>query len=148
MRIILTDNIKRLGQIGDIKEVRPGYALNFLLPHKRAIAATKQNLKQLNMLLKKREAQELIAKQNAYQTAEKLKELVVPISVKTTKKGTLYETVAHSVIAQELQKLNVTIDAEQIVVPEPIKKIGEWQVFFQYQNEIKQPFKLIVQSRD
>lgn len=142
MKVILLENIKKLGQIGDIKEVRDGYGRNFLIPQKKALLATQEAMKRLDELKKKREE---LAKQELEKMKEiikKLKEVKLEIKMKADEKGNIYASVDSERIAEELAKKDIKIDSDYIKLSEPIKKIGQYKILFEYNDEVKAEFEV------
>ena len=146
MRIILLQNIKGVGQIGDIKDVRDGFGRNFLLPKEMAILATPENLKRVDELKKKRE---LIEKEDlglAQEMLEKLKNFTLSIPAWAGETGTLYAGVDAKKISQELKKSGINIDSDFIKLAEPIKEVGEYTIAFEFNLELKTEFKVKVEA--
>ncbi|OGN03227.1 MAG: 50S ribosomal protein L9 [Candidatus Yanofskybacteria bacterium RIFCSPHIGHO2_01_FULL_42_12] len=104
MKIIILQNIKGLGQIGDIKNVSDGYARNFLLPRKMAKLATEASIKEVDALKKKLEVAQKLEKENASKVAEQLKDVVLEFTRKATKTGKIYSAVTKEDIAEILTK--------------------------------------------
>jgi len=128
MQIILQEDIDKLGHRGDIVTVKPGYARNFLLPHKLAVEATQGNLKAIERIrtaLAKKTATELEA-------AQKQAELLNGISLKFTRKtgenDQMFGSVTSADIAEGLAAQGFKIDKRQVQLAEPLKIIGETQV--------------------
>ena len=104
MRVILLENIKNFGQIGDIKNVSDGYARNLLLPRKMAKLATDAAMKEVGLLKKKLEALQKLERENVVKFAEQLKDVVLEFTKKATKTGKLYSAVTKEDIAEMLTK--------------------------------------------
>ncbi len=128
MQIILQEDIEKLGHRGDIVTVKPGYARNFLLPHKLAIEATSGNMKALERIrnsLAKKTATELEA-------AQKQATLINGVSVRFTRKtgenDQLFGSVTSADIAEALAAQGFKIDKRQIELRESIKALGEYPV--------------------
>jgi len=126
MKVILLDNIKGIGRIGDIKDVNDGYARNFLFPRKLAKVATDGAAKELeHMKAKKLEASSL-AKEESAKLAETLKGASVLLQEKANEKGKLFSAITAKELAGELSKLaNAHITPNAIELPEHIKSIGQ-----------------------
>lgn len=150
VRIILTENVKGLGQMGDVKQVKNGYGRNFLLPNSKAILATEENLKKLDELKKKREEAAEQELEQMKRAAEKLKDLKIQIRAKADEKGHLYASVNPENIAVALKEQGIEIDANYIEIPHDVeqpgktKKLGEHQVLFKYNDKIKTEFTVEV----
>jgi large subunit ribosomal protein L9 len=145
MKVILLKEVKGLGRIGEIKEVSPGYARNFLIPKGLAEVVTKHSLNIFEAQAKKRERlakQEIKKKKNL---ATRIKEKKFEIKAKTDDSGTLYAKLDAKAIAKELQKQKYKIEPEEIKLKEVIKKAGEYQVGLELEGK-KSKIKLIVIS--
>ena len=133
MKIILTENIKELGQIGETSEVKNGYARNFLVPRGLAILATAENLKRVGELKKKKDLtiKEELEKMN--EVAEKLKDYKLIIETKADEKGNLYAAVMSKKIGESLRKRGIEVNPDHIeIISNPIKKTGAHQALFKY----------------
>ncbi|MEK7659153.1 MAG: 50S ribosomal protein L9 [Patescibacteria group bacterium] len=133
MKIILTENIKGLGQIGETLEVKNGYARNFLVPRQMAKLATVENLKQIEELKKRKnlEIQEEIIKTK--KVAEKLKNYKLIIETKADEKGNLYAAITSKKIGESLKKRGIEVNPDYIeIIFNQIKKTGVHQALFKY----------------
>lgn len=129
MRIILLQNIKGLGQIGEIKNVSDGYGKNFLLTRGLAKIATSGTIKEAEILKRKAETRARIQQNQAKELIESLKDVVLEIKRKSNEKGTLFDGIEAMDIAQALRnKLTLDILTEMIHLDEPIKRIGKHTV--------------------
>jgi len=128
MKIILLKNVKRLGKMYDVKEVKDGYAVNFLVPTKLAKIANVLNMKWLD---KKKENLENILKENekiSNDLVSKISNLVLTILLKSDKEGNIFESVRVPMIIKELKKQGIEIDRSAINLNQKIKSIGEFEV--------------------
>lgn len=128
MKVILTERVKTLGNIGEIVNVSEGFARNFLIPKKMAKLADDGNSKQMadyQKMLSKKIASEKSA-------AEAMKSELAGMSITVFKKiggnGRLFGTVTTAEIAQELEKNNIVLERRVIHVPTPIKSLGNFEV--------------------
>ena len=129
MKVILQQDVKGQGKKGQLVEVSEGYARNFLLPRKLAIAATTDAINTLNMKEKARKAEEARMKAEAEATAEKLKEIQVKLTAKAGNGGKLFGAVTNKEISEGLKKqFNIDIPKQKLVLDEPIKAYGTYQV--------------------
>ena len=142
MKIILLQNIKGLGLIGDLKDVRDGYARNFLLPKKLVLPATEENLKKIDDLKKQRDVLVKKEKENAQVLVERLKELNLVIHSKSNDEGTLYAGIDQKKVAEELKRNGIIVDQDYIKLTDHLKNLGEHLVIFQYSPEIQTEFKI------
>lgn len=125
MKLILLEDVKGVGKKGDVVNKNDGYALNFLIPKKLAVEATKSNINDLELKKKaedKRKKEELEA---AQQLAEQLKDKVVKVSVKAGENGKVFGSVTNKEIAAALlQQTGIEIDKKKITFDDPIKMVG------------------------
>ncbi|MBR5471113.1 MAG: 50S ribosomal protein L9 [Oscillibacter sp.] len=129
MKVILQQDVKGQGKKGQLVEVSEGYARNFLLPRKLAIAATTDAINTLNLKEKARKAEEARMKAEAEATAEKLKEIQVKLTAKAGNGGKLFGAVTSKEISEGLKKqFNIDIPKQKLVLDEPIKAYGTYQV--------------------
>ncbi len=145
MQIILQEDIEKLGTRGQVVEVAEGYARNYLLPRKLALEASPGNLKRLEKIratLAKRTATEK-------ESAEKLAELLAPITVTLTRKAgendQLFGSVTAADIAEALAAQGFNVDKRRIQLDEPIKLVGEYQITARLPHEVAATFKVVVQ---
>lgn len=143
MRIILTENVKGLGQVGEIKEVKNGYAVNFLVPRRLAILATAENIKKAENLRQEREKRVMEEIERMRQVSEKLKDLRLVMETKADEKGHLYVGINPKKVAEALKERGIAVEAELVLVNEPIKKLGVHGALFKY-FDIEVPFEVEV----
>ncbi len=145
MKVILLENIKGFGQIGDVKNVSDGYGRNFLLPRGKAKLATPNSLKEVENLKKKLSAMQEIEKETALKAAEQLKDLVVEITRKATKTGKLFAGIDKDDLLEEIKKASgVSLKEEMLGYDEPIKQIGEHLVDIELVPEVKTQIKVVI----
>ena len=126
MKVILQQDVKGQGKKGQMVEVSEGYARNFLLPRKLAIAATADAINTMNLKEKARKAEEARQKEA---TAEKLKECMVKLTAKAGNGGRLFGAVTTKEISDGLrQQFGIDIPKQKLVLDEPIKAFGSYQV--------------------
>ena len=129
MKVILQQDVKGQGKKGQMVEVSEGYARNYLLPRKLAIAATADAINTMNLKEKARKAEEARQKAEAEATAEKLKECMVKLTAKAGNGGRLFGAVTSKEIADALQaQFGLSVNKSKIVQEEPIKAFGSYQV--------------------
>jgi len=128
MKIMLRENIENLGKRGDIVEVAPGYARNYLLPRKLALEVTPTNMKMIEMqqrALRKKLEKELSSYQ---EMAQKLSQVKLTFYRKTSDKEALFGSVSLADIKEALEKEGFALDKKKILLPEPIKSLGSYKV--------------------
>ena len=129
MKVILQQDVKGQGKKGQLVEVSEGYARNFLLPRKLAIEATTDAINTLNLKEKARKAEEARQKAEAEEISKKLKDCPVKLTAKAGNGGKLFGAVTTKEIAEGLKKQhNIDIPKQKLVLDEPIKSFGTYQV--------------------
>jgi large subunit ribosomal protein L9 len=124
MEVILLQRIGRLGQMGDVVNVKDGYARNFLLPQKRALRATAENRKHFESQRAQLEANNLELKKEAEAVAEKLKGKIFVAIRSAGDTGQLYGSVSTRDIAEVVTAGGFTIERRQVILDRPIKTLG------------------------
>ena len=129
MKVILQQDVKGQGKKGQMVEVSEGYARNFLLPRKLAIAATTDAINTMNLKEKARKAEEARQKAEAEATVEKLKECMVKLTAKAGNGGRLFGAVTTKEISEGLKaQFHIDIPKQKLVLDEPIKAFGSYQI--------------------
>lgn len=148
MKIILLQDIKKLGKKYEIKEVKPGYARNFLIPKNLAKPVTKQILKWV-------EIQKQIALNKAEQELEKIEKQVanidgleIVIPVKVGKEGQLFESISAQKIIEALKNLGFQIKKNQIELENPIREIGEFPIKIKFEHNLEAEIKVIINNEE
>jgi len=144
MQIILQEDVEKLGNRGDVVEVKTGYARNFLLPHKLAIEATEGNKKALERIrgaLAKKTATERAA---AEKQAELLNGVALSFTRKTGENDQLFGSVTSADIAGALAAQKFSVDKRQVQLADPIKVIGEYAVTIKIFRDVIATVKVVV----
>ncbi len=128
IELILLERVEKLGQMGQLVKVRPGFARNYLLPQKKALRATKDNLAYFETQRAQLEANNLQRKTEAGEVGGKLEGLSVVIVRQAGESGQLYGSVAARDIAEAVTAAGFTIEKRQVVLDRPIKNLGLHQV--------------------
>ncbi len=139
VELILLQRIDKLGQMGDLVRVRPGYARNFLLPQKKAMRATKANLAQFETQKAQLVAQNLKRREEAERLSERMAGLTVVIIRQAGESGSLYGSVSARDIAEGVTESGLTVDRNQVVLDQPIKTLGLSQVRLVLHPEVSLP---------
>src|SRR5438132_13985859 len=122
--VILLERVEKLGQMGQIVKVKPGFARNYLLPQKKAMRATKDNLAYFETQRAQLEAHNLERKSEAGEVGGKLEGLTVVLIRQAGESGQLYGSVAGRDIADAVTAAGFTVEKRQIVLNRPIKTLG------------------------
>lgn len=144
MKVILRQNFEPLGQIGDIVEVKDGYALNYLLPRKIAYAAIKGNLRALEEEKKtvaKKSEQEL---RDAEAIAVELEKTSITIPVQVGEEDKIFGTVTTQMIADALSEKSFKIDKRKVELEEQIKTLGIYSVNIKLHPKVSSKIKVWV----
>ena len=129
MKIILLEDVPRLGKRGEVVTVNDGYARNYLFPRQLAEQATKGSLKEVERRLKARAKKEEQAEQQARDLAEQLSAAQVTVVGRSGEGGRLFGSITNQDIAEALKtQLNVSVDKRKIELKEPIKALGQHTV--------------------
>ena len=144
MQVILMERVEKLGQMGQIVAVAPGYARNYLLPNKKAQRATKENMAQFEVKKAQLEATNLKQRQDAEYVAKSMEGTQIIIIRQASEVGQLYGSVRSRDISEGLTKGGFTVDKSQIVITTPIKNLGVHTVFVSLHPEVRAPISLII----
>ena len=136
MQVILLERIEKLGQMGDVVTVKPGYARNFLLPQGKARRATKENLDRFEQQRAQLEAENLEHRGEAEEIGAKLKGLVVTLIRQAGESGQLYGSVNTHDLAAEITEAGYTVARNQISLDGVIKATGLHQVKVRLHPEV------------
>ena len=125
MKLILLEDVKGVGKKGDVVNKNDGYALNFLIPKKLAVEATKSNINDLELKKKADERRKKEEYEEAKELGEKLKDKIVKVSVKAGENGKVFGSVTNKEIsAALLQQTGIDIDKKKITFNDPINMVG------------------------
>lgn len=145
MKVILTQDVRGQGKKGQLLEVSDGYARNYLLPRNLAMQATNDNLNALKLKEKAKAAQIEKEKAAAKETAEKLEGLIVTLKAKAGAAGKLYGAVTSMEVAEALaEQHGIEIEKNKIVMTDPIKTFGSYELKCKLGHEISGKINLLV----
>ena len=136
MDVILREDIDKLGTRGQLVKVAPGYARNFLLPNKMAVAATESNKKIVEQERQAHLRREAKVEGEAKEVGKMLGTVAITISQKAGENDQLFGSVTSKDIAEALEKQGYTIERRKIVLEEPIKTLGEFKVPIRLHREV------------
>jgi large subunit ribosomal protein L9 len=146
MQIILQEDVEKLGARGEVVEVAPGYARNYLLPHKLALEASPANIKRLEKIritLSKRTATE---KDAAEQQAALLNNVTLKFSRKAGETDQLFGSVTSGDVSEALKAQGFEVDKRRIALDEPIKSLGESLVTVKLVHGVTAQLKVVVEK--
>ena len=144
MKVILTTNVKKLGKVGELVNVKDGYARNFLLPKKMALRENKKNLEYYEKIKEEIKINENNKLEQAKQTVENIKKLNIEFSKEADEKGQLYGAISKKEILNFLKDNEVKIHSDDIVLSEQIRSIGEHQIIVNPYTDIQETIKITV----
>ncbi|MGC1403055.1 MAG: 50S ribosomal protein L9 [Thermodesulfobacteriota bacterium] len=144
MKVILKEDIATLGKAGDLVEVARGYGRNFLIPQGKALEATPHHQKQLEeqkRIILKRKAKDL---EDAQNLAELFGTLTLELSRKVVEEGKIYGSVSTKDLMEKLAEKNISLDRKKILLKEPIRTLGDFEVPIKLDSEVTATLKVSV----
>ncbi len=142
MKVVLCEKIDKLGEIGDIVNVSPGYARNYLFTKKLAMESTDSNTALLKRKAEKGKKHEELIIEDAKELAQRISECSCTISVEAGEEDKLFGAVTSSDIAQALKEEGLEIDKKWVEIESPIKKLGVYNIDVSVYKDVKAAFKL------
>jgi len=146
MKIILIEDVKTLGQIGDIVSVKKGYARNYLFPKGYAQLATEQNIKSAQKLVELKEKKEAINRSNLEALAKKLDKLTLKFELQAGEEDKLFGSVTSTMISDAIDAEGYKIDKKEIQLDEPIKHLGNHFVEIHLDHELTAKVKIKISA--
>lgn len=148
MKIILTENIASLGEIGQVVKVAPGYARNYLLPQGLALKATGENVRELEhrkrMLAQKREK----VRQQMMSLAEKLNRVTIVLKRKVADGDRLYGSVSTVDIAAALEEMGLELPRRSIQTEQPLKQLGRFPIAIRIGSDVEATVTLVIEKEE
>lgn len=147
MKIILKEDVQRLGYKDDVVEVRDGYGRNYLIPMGKAVIATPSALKVLAENQRQRAHKLEKIKADAQAAAAALEGVTLTIGAKTSATGTIFGSVNALQIAEALEKLGHKIDRKVIIIDQPIKEVGDYtaKINLHKDVQVELPFTVVAE---
>jgi len=142
MEVILLERIERLGQMGDVVDVKNGYARNYLLPQKKALRKTKDNMAFFESKRKEYEAHNLKMKEDAEALAKKMEGLSVVIVRQAAETGQLYGSVTMRDICESIRDAGFHVERYQINLNQPFKNLGIFDVKLSLHPDVVQTVRV------
>ena len=146
MKIILLKSYENLGKVGEVVNVKPGFARNYLIPNKIASLATDQNIKALEVFLKSQENKEAKNRVNLEALSKKLNSLTLKFDVQVGEDEKLFGSVTSQMIVDELADKGYTVDKKEIVLEETIKELGNFKIAINLGYDLDTKIKVKVQA--
>jgi len=145
MKVILLENVKRIGSIGEVIEVKRGYARNFLIANKKALYASKENVKEVEKIKNELNKKDLEKKKDAKNLSEKLKSKQYIVKKLSTENNELYGSVKPTEISKIiLENDKIEIKPSMIQLMNDIKSLGEFKVLINLHSEVQIEIKIKV----
>ena len=148
MKVILKEDVQNLGQQGDVVDVKPGYARNYLMPQKLAILFTKQQKKNIEeaQIVEKRKLER--EKDQLESVLKQVEDLNLSLKMQSEEDNKLFGSVTKLDIVKLLEENGITIDKKYIDLSSPIKTLGEHKVNIVFTKEMSGSFTLAVEKED
>ena len=147
MKVIFLDDVPNVGRAGDVMEVKNGYARNFLLPKKLAVAATLEEMKRIDSIRKVGLERQSKLKDGAQALMERLESTNVVVKARSGPNGRLYGAVTNVIIAAELSKLmDIDFDRKNVILNDAIRELGSFEVKIRIHPEITATINLLVEE--
>ena len=138
MKVILLENVRKVGSIGDVIDVKRGFARNYLISNKKALYASKENIKEVEKIKSELNKKDQEKKKNAKQIHDILKNKIYEIKKLTTENKDLYGSVKPTEIAKILEEIeNVKINPSMIQPEKEIKALGTFKVILNLHSEVQ-----------
>lgn len=148
MKVILLENVENVGEKYEVKEVKNGFARNFLIPNKLAKLADKKALKWLGTQKEGEEKKAEEELKKSQELASRIDDIEVNIAVKAGSQGQLFESVNNQKISEKLVEMGFNIKKSQINLAEPIKEIGEFPVKISLAHNLEAEILVIVAEEE
>ena len=144
MKVILLDDVTKVGRRGEVREVSDGYARNFLIPKKLALSATAGNLKNLEHIKRQQEAKADRVKADAESLRARIEALAYEERRQASEEGKLFGSVTAQDIADFLGTRGINMDRKRITLEEPIKTLGDYSVSMRLHPDVTAQLKVTV----
>ncbi len=144
MKVILVEDVDDLGRAGEILNVKDGYGRNYLIPRKKALPATPQNIQKMEKMKKELEAARSKARSDAEKLSERIRSLSITLSRKAGEGEKLFGSVTSMDIQRALKEQGIEVDRKKILLQEPIKSLGIFHVPVRLHAEVTTEVKVWV----
>ncbi len=146
MKVILTTNIKKLGKIGDLVNVKDGFARNYLFPNKMALRNNKKNIEYYENIKDKVLEDENKKLQNAKELINKISKLKIKFNKEADEKSQLYGSITKKEIIDYLLNNKIKVKSDDLIIRKPIKSLGEHEIDINPYVDILETFQVIVEK--
>jgi large subunit ribosomal protein L9 len=144
MKVLLCEDVKKLGWLGDIVEVKEGYARNYLLPQGLAKVATENNVRALAKAKAERSEERMRERRRLEAAAQAVEGAEAVLSAKANEQGVLFGSITEAVIAANLRDQGFAVADEIVKLPEHIKEVGAHNVTLKFADDLKATVKVTV----
>ena len=144
MKVILLQSDDNLGEIGEIVNVKSGYARNYLIPNKKASIATQKNITYFSKWIENQKIKEAKTRVNIELLAKQLDKLTLKFTLKAGENDKLFGSVTSQMISDEIENLGYSVDKKEIILEEPIKSSGSYKVIINLGYELDTKIKIKV----
>jgi large subunit ribosomal protein L9 len=148
MKVILRDDVEKLGTAGNVVTVADGYARNFLFPRNLAVPATKGNVRSIDEIKKQKQFRENKKKKEAQRQKDRLEKLSLTAEVQTGEEDKVFGSVTAANIATLLEKQGFEIDRRKIILEEPLKALGVYTIEIKLAPDVVAGVKLWVVKKE
>ena len=146
MKVILLKTNEHLGEIGEIINVKPGYARNYLIPQKIATLATKENVTYYTQWIENQKIKEAKSRENIQLLAKQLDKMTLKFSLKAGENDKLFGSVTSQMISEEIEKLGYSIDKKEIILEDSLKELGNHFVYINLGEDLKPKVKIKIKA--
>jgi large subunit ribosomal protein L9 len=144
MKVLLCEDVKKLGWLGDVVDVPEGYARNYLLPQRLAKVATEANVKSIAQEKAKRSEQRLHERRRLEKAAQAVNGAEAVVAAKANEQGILFGSITESMIAANLRAQSFEVADEIIKLPEHIKQLGTHEVTLRFADDVTATVRVVV----
>jgi large subunit ribosomal protein L9 len=147
MKVILTEDVAKLGNCGETVEVKSGYARNYLMPRNLAIPASKGNLKAIDNVKQQKDLRDKKRRRGAEKVRDDLEKMVLTAELVSDDDGKVFGSVTNRTIADLIEKNGHKIDRHLILLEDPIKALGIYTIKIKVEKDVEANVKLFVEKK-
>ncbi len=144
MKVILTTNIKKLGKIGDLVNVKDGFARNYLFPNNMALRENKKNIEHYEKIKDEMKEKENLKLDEAKKLIEQISKIKITFKKEADEKEQLYGSISKKEILEFLMSNNIKVKSDDLIIREPIKKLGQHEIEINPYIDLSETFKVFV----
>lgn len=148
MKVLLCDDVEKLGYLGDVVEVKQGYARNYLIPQGIAVAPTEVAIKGIAMEKVKRAGERKLVYEQLERVAETVEGAEVVVAAKVNEQGHLFGSVAEKDIAENLRDQGFEVANDMVRMDDHLKEVGEYEINIRFAADIVKVVKVVVVAQD